>query len=134
MILSSRCGRGLLARMENSFALTLRQRIRNFLRGLLKMLCRFRNGVTLDQNIFAAEFILRIAPFRRISVRLNTVMKIENLGGIAQRCVDLLFRPDIECAFGRLRVAGSASAATTGLSASSAEKKPPSFDVMSRAT
>ena len=69
------------------------------------MLCGFRNRVTLNQNIFAAEFILRIAPFRRVSVRLNAVMEIENLGGIAERGIDLFFRPDVECAFGGLRVA-----------------------------
>jgi hypothetical protein len=35
-------------------------------------------------------------------------MEIENLGGITKRSVDLFFRPDIECAFCCLTVAGIA--------------------------
>src|SRR5947208_15406395 len=61
--------------------------------------------MTLNQNIFAAKLILRIAPFRGISVRLNAVMEIENLGCITQRVVDLFFCPDIEYAFFRFWMA-----------------------------
>src|SRR5262249_24244441 len=81
------------------FRASLREQFSNFLLGFLEVLCCFNNRVTLDQNIFAAEFILRIASFRCISVRLNAVMEIENLGGITKRSVDLFFCPDIECAF-----------------------------------
>src|SRR5581483_7307565 len=84
------------------FGSGLRQGILNVPLGFLKMLRRFRNGVTLNQYVFTAKLVLRIAPFRRISMRSNAVMEIENLGRIAQRFIDLLFRPDIECAFGGL--------------------------------
>ncbi len=117
------------------FLAALRQRFANFLFAFLKMLSGIRNRVAFDQNIFAAEFIVRIASLRRVAVRLHTVMEIENLSGILQRIVDLFFCPDVEGAFGCLAVAtDSPIPATTGLSASSAEKKPPSFEVMSRAT
>ena len=61
--------------------------------------------MTLNQNIFTAKLILRITPFRGISVRLNAVMEIENFGSITQRVVDLFFCPDIECAFFGFRMA-----------------------------
>ena len=107
MILSSRCGRGRLARMENSFSLLLcaSEFVELPPSVFLKMLRRFRNRVTLNQNIFTAEFILRIAAFRRISVRLNPVMEVKMSAAFAQRCIDLLFRPDIKCAFLGLEMA-----------------------------
>src|SRR6267378_8377063 len=61
--------------------------------------------MTLNQDVFAAEFILGIASFRRVSVCLHAVMEIENLSGITKRSVDLFFRPDIECALLGLCVA-----------------------------
>ncbi len=66
------------------------------------MLRGLRGRVPLDQNIFAAKFILRIAAFRRVSMRLHAIMKVKNLGGIAKRGVDLFFRPDIKRAFDTL--------------------------------
>jgi hypothetical protein len=71
------------------------------------MLRRLCYRVPLDQNIFAAEFIVRIASLRRVAVRLHAVMEIENLSGITQCRVDFFFRPDIECAFCGLPMAGS---------------------------
>ena len=73
---------------------------------ITRVLCGLRNRVTLNQNIFAAEFVLRIAPFRCVSVWLHAVMEIENLGGITKRSADLFFCPDIEGAFGGFRVTG----------------------------
>ena len=66
------------------------------------MLRGFGKRVPLDQNVFAAKFILWIAAFRRVAMRLHAVMKIENLRGIAERRIDFLFRPDIKGAFGVL--------------------------------
>ena len=43
---------------------------------------------------------MRIASVRGVAVRLDAVMEIENLRRISQRIIDLLFRPDIECALG----------------------------------
>src|SRR5437773_9613661 len=82
------------------FLAALRQQFTNFLFAFLKMLSGIRNRVAFDQNIFAAEFIVRIASFRRVAVRLHTVMEIKNLASIAQRIVDFSFCPDIERAFG----------------------------------
>ena len=55
------------------------------------MLRGLGDRMPFDQNIFAAKFILRIASFGRVSVRLHAVMKIENLRGIAERGVDFFF-------------------------------------------
>src|SRR6266403_2954838 len=44
-----------------------------------KVLRSLGKSVPLDQNILAAEFIVRIASFRRVTVRLDAVMKIKNL-------------------------------------------------------
>jgi hypothetical protein len=41
-------------------------------------------------------------------------MEIENLGGLTERGVDFFFRPDIECAFGRLAVDGIADPGYNG--------------------
>jgi hypothetical protein len=41
-------------------------------------------------------------------------MKIENLGRISKCVIDLLFRPDVECAFGGLAVAGIADPGYNG--------------------
>src|SRR6516225_8312194 len=76
----------------------MRERSRNLLFTFLKMLSSFLDRAAFDQNIFATEFILRIASFRRIPVCLHAIMKIENLRGITERCVDLFFRPDVEYA------------------------------------
>ena len=93
MILSSRCGRGrLFANRQTISRDFCTSDCRNFVLALFEMLRRFRNRVALDQNIFAAEFVLRIASFRRVAVRLHAVMKFENLSGIAQRFVDFVFR------------------------------------------
>src|SRR6266567_3919607 len=88
------------------FLATLRKKFRNLLFGLLKMLSGFRDCVAFDQNISAAEFIVRVASLRRVSMGLHAVMEIENLSGIAQRFVDLFLGPNVERAFGRLPVAG----------------------------
>src|SRR5205823_9073626 len=69
------------------------------------MLRRLGDCVPLDQNIFAAKFILWIASFRGVAMRLHAVMKIENLGGITEGCVDFFFCPDIKRAFAVLRFA-----------------------------
>src|SRR6266480_6729052 len=69
------------------------------------MLRRLGDGVPLDQNIFATKFILWIASFRGVAMRLHAVMKIENLGGITEGCVDFFFCPDIKRAFAVLRFA-----------------------------
>src|SRR6266436_5041438 len=58
------------------------------------------NRVALDQDILAAKFVLRVAAFGRVAVRLHVVMKIEHLRRLAERGVDFLFRPDVERAFG----------------------------------
>ena len=69
------------------------------------MLRGLGDRVPLDQYIFAAKFVLRIASFRRVAVRLHAVVKIEKLGSVTDRRVDLLFRPYVKRAFG-LPVAG----------------------------
>src|SRR5207244_10030228 len=90
------------------FLATSHQQSGNFILAFLETLSRLGNRVTLDQNIFSAEFIVRIASFRRVSMRLHAVMEIENLSGIAKRFVDLFFCPNVERAFGGLAVAGIA--------------------------
>ena len=118
--------------MENNFSRHCASELSNFFLGFPKVLCGLCNRVAFNQNIFATEFILRIAPFRRISMGLHPVMKSENLGDISQRIVDFFLRPDVECAFLGLRDGRGRRPRLQGLSASSAEKKPPSFEVMSR--
>ena len=73
------------------FLATLRRGTPNFSLGFPKVLRGLCDRMALNQNIFAAEFILRIAPFRRISMGLHAIMKIENLGDIPQRSIDFLF-------------------------------------------
>ena len=63
------------------------------------MFRRFGNRVALDQNIFAAKFILRIASFRRVTVRLHSVVKFKHRRLIAERGVDLFIGPNIKRAF-----------------------------------
>ena len=88
---------------RQQFLAALRKRFRNLLFGLLKMPSGFRDRVTFDQNIFPAEFIVRIASFRRVSMRLHAVMEIENLSGIAKRWSSTFFLcPNVESAFGGL--------------------------------
>src|SRR5579864_9263682 len=73
-----------------------RERLPCFVRALFKMLRCFANRVPLDENIFAAKFVVGIAAFRRVAMRLNTEMKFENVG-IAPECiVDLLLRPNVK--------------------------------------
>ena len=88
------------------FLAALRERFQNFLLAFPEVFCRPCNRVPLDQNIFAAKFILRVASFRRVAVRLHAIMEIENLSGIAERVVDFFFCPDVERAFGGLPLAG----------------------------
>src|SRR5437667_3853050 len=88
------------------FLATLRKRFCSLLFGLLKMFCCLCDRMAFNQNIFAAEFIMRIASFRRVAVSLHAVVKIENLSGIAKRFVDFFFAPDVERAFGGLLVTG----------------------------
>src|SRR5437667_12184422 len=57
------------------------------------------NRVALDQDIFAAKFVLRVAAFGRVAVRLHAVMKIEHLRRLAQRGVDFFLSPNVESAF-----------------------------------
>src|SRR5882724_7099923 len=57
---------------------------------------------------------MRVASFWCVAVRLNAIMKIKNLCGITQRCVDFLFRPDVEGAFCGLAVAGIADPGYNG--------------------
>ena len=64
--------------------------------------------MSLDQNIFTAKFILRIAALGRIAMRLHTIVKIEYLSGVTKRRINLFPGPDIECAFGGSAVAGIA--------------------------
>ena len=92
------------------FLATSHQQSGNFILAFLETLSRLRNRVTLDQNIFTAEFIVRIASFRRVSMRLHAVMEIENLSGIAKRFVDVFLCPNVERAFGGLAVPGIADA------------------------
>src|SRR6476660_6958011 len=82
------------------------------------------NCVALDQNVFTAEFIVRIASFRRVAVRLDAVMEIENLGRISECIVDLFFRPNIEGAFGGLLVVGSIDSNNAAVSVLGGEKAP----------
>ena len=109
MILSSRCGRGRLARMANNFSRLFASESRISCSLFLKCCSRLCDRVAFDQNIFAAEFIVRIASLGRVAVRLHTVMEIENLSGVAERIVDFFFCPDIERTFGSFAVAGSPS-------------------------
>jgi hypothetical protein len=85
---------------RQQFLTRFREHFRNLSFTFLKMPSGLTNRASLDQNVFSAEFIVRIASFRRVTVRLDAVMKIENLGRISERIVDLFFCPDIECAFG----------------------------------
>ena len=91
---------------RKQFLAALRKRFRNLFFGLLNMLGGLRDRVAFDQNIFATEFIVRIASFRRVAVRLHAVMEIENFSGIADRCVDFFFSPNIERTFSGLPVTG----------------------------
>src|SRR5438477_6475276 len=70
------------------------------------MLRGLGDRMPLDQYIFAAKFILWIASFRRISVRLHAVVKIENLRGVAERRVNFFFCPNVKRAFGVFPMAG----------------------------
>src|SRR5205823_740100 len=63
------------------------------------MLRRLGKRVSLNQNIFATEFILRVAAFRRVAVRLNSVVKFKHGGIVAERGLDLFLGPNIERAF-----------------------------------
>src|SRR5437763_16114254 len=68
------------------------------------MLRGLGNRVTPDQNILATKFVLRIAAFGRIAVRLNSVVKFKCGGIVAERGVDLFIGPNIECAFAVLGI------------------------------
>jgi hypothetical protein len=91
---------------RKQFLPTLRERLGNFFFAFVKARRCLRNRVALDQNIFTAEFIVRIASLGRVAVRLHTVVKVKNLSGIADRVVDFFLRPDVKRAFGGLRVTG----------------------------
>src|SRR5437667_2856919 len=81
------------------FAAT-RERLANFVVALFEMLRGLGHPMPLDQDILTAKFVLRVAAFGRVAVRLHAVMKIEYLRGLAERGVDFLFRPNVERAFG----------------------------------
>ena len=85
---------------RKQFLAALRQRVANFLFAFLKTLSRPCDRMAFDQNIFAAELIVRITSFGRVAVRLHGVMEIKNLSGIAECVVDFFFCPDVESAFG----------------------------------
>ena len=51
---------------------------------------------------------------RPVAVRLHTVVKVKNVSSIPQRIVDFFFRPDVECAFRSLSVAGIADPGYNG--------------------
>src|SRR5947209_4037902 len=67
------------------------------------MLRGLGNRVALYQNVFAAEFILRVASFWRVAVGFDAVMKFEERRIVAERGLDFLFRPNIKRAFTVLR-------------------------------
>src|SRR5213078_1482339 len=69
------------------------------------MRCAFRKRVPLDQNIFPAEFILRVAALRRIAVWLDAVMEFEQPGVSAKRIIDLFFGPIVKGTFAMLGLA-----------------------------
>ncbi len=64
-----------------------------------------------------SKFSLRIAPLRRVALRLDAVLVIEELGVLPERLVDFLLRPNVKRAFRFFRPAGG----FVRLSASSAE-------------
>src|SRR6266581_7211533 len=80
------------------------EQLSSFVLVLLKMLRRLGNRVALTQNILATEFILRIASFRRVTVRLDTVVKLEYCGVGTEGVVDLFFHPNIKRALAVLRL------------------------------
>ena len=88
-----------LARMANNFSAALRQRVANFLFAFLKMLSGVCYRAAFDQNILAAELIMRITSLGRVAVRLHAVMEIKNLSGIAECVVDFSLCPDVERPF-----------------------------------
>src|SRR5262249_21281652 len=90
------------------FLAALRERFANLPFGFLKMPTGVYYGVAFDQNVFAPEFIVRIASFWSVAVRLHTVMEIKNLSRIAECIVDFFFCPDVERAFGSFPMAGIA--------------------------
>src|SRR5438105_9753938 len=63
------------------------------------MLRGLGNRVALYQNVFAAEFILRVASFWRVAVALDAVVKFKERRIVAERGVDLFLSPNIENAF-----------------------------------
>ena len=135
MILSSRCGRGRFARSDQKGGASFRQDLSHFRFLLFEMLRCFRNRLQLDQNVFPREFGVRIGARRDVAVGLDAVMIVENVRRRSERRIDLLLAPDIEGALALSAVAGVADPRLqTALSASSAEKNPPSFAVMSRRT
>ena len=71
---------GTFAANCEQFRAALCQNFYNLLFGFLKTLCCLCNSVAFNQDILSAEFIVRIASFRRVAVRLDAVMKIEDLG------------------------------------------------------
>ena len=90
MILSSRCGRGRLLRISNNFSRLRASKLSNFVFALFEMLRRLGNRVPLDQDILAAKFIVRIAAFRRVAVRLHAVVKLED-PGVAPSALSISF-------------------------------------------
>src|ERR1043166_9683099 len=84
---------------REQFLARSREHVRNVLFVFIKMSRGFSDRMALDQNVLPAKFIVRIASLRRVTVRLDAVMEIENLTRIAERIVDLFFGPDVECAF-----------------------------------
>ena len=84
------------------------------------------------EKIAAAELALRI--LRRVAVRLDAEPPPHHGRIIAGHGGDLAIGPDVERAFGLVRADGSPAASGGMLSASSADRNPPSRSVRSRIT
>src|SRR5436853_6860091 len=82
-----------------------RERLTDFVLARFEMLCALRDRMPLYQNVLATKFILRIAAFRRIPMRLNAEMIFEDRGVVTERAVNFLFGPNIEGAFAVLGLA-----------------------------
>ena len=79
MILSSRCGRGRLARTSNSFFRAFLERGADLRFRFPEKLRRIREAHSLDQRVLANELSVRIAPARGVAFLLHAVKAIEKL-------------------------------------------------------
>ena len=53
----------------------------------------------LNKNVFAAKFVVRIAPFGGVAVRLNAKMIFENGGIAAESVINLFLSPNVKRTF-----------------------------------